>query len=141
MPIVNGEVDKGTPVGHKASLTSSTITGTITPDAKQYESDLTLTFTTKAGERALITFMGVARLEEAAGVAQCTMYLNIDDVQKNWVRGDIITQYYYHNMSFSYLTDALTAGSHTAKFYFAKKDAGDKNWSIRVAESAAIVLK
>lgn len=110
-------------------LSDFSVTGTISPSAEQEVTELASTVVTTANERVLVVFTGRGR-QAGSGFTAMYWQLRVDGttVYFNTVNtnGDLEQQ----NLSFSFLTDQLSAGSHTIKLYVAKYDATNQDWTL-----------
>jgi hypothetical protein len=109
-------------------------TNYISPWSPLEVAGLTQTITTVEGESVLVTFSGYAQ-QTGSGTTTAHAYLYIDSAgvsgenefltrqssSIDWFRGDL---------SFSYVTAPLSAGSHTFRIYVAKAGSGETNWTL-----------
>jgi hypothetical protein len=117
--------------------TGSTLVDTdyVSPWTPLELSDLTQTVTVAEGEQVQVLFGGHGQ-QTGAGSTTMYVYLFVDDAGTasgnaasytrnsgwaDWERGDL---------SFSYLTEPLTAGNHTFRIYIAKTSSPEANWTL-----------
>lgn len=124
---------------YKAADASEVISGTVSPEARELLATLTLNFTTDENQRVLVMLTATG-YQHLSGSDNYYARILIDDVVKANVAEQSDTQYQNRNLSFCYVTDALSAGPHTAKFDFAKFSSAQPDWTLADAISMAIVL-
>lgn len=138
--LVSGSGVGGLIADSKERTSQLVITGTASPDAKQLDSALSLSFNTIDNERVLIVFVGTASMY-GSGVAVPRGYIFIDGEEKARVAEEIDVQYYSANLSMVYLTEPLSAGAHTAEFYFTKYDSGSPEWRLNDCHSQYLIFR
>lgn len=111
--------------------TNLTVSGTVTPDSRQEVAELTQYISTVSGESVLAVFNGLAYYDQA-GPATITCYasLYIDDsfVQETTVNIDSNGD--WANLSFSYITTSLTAGSHSLILKVSRATSSQPTWTL-----------
>lgn len=111
--------------------TNLTVSGTITPDARQEVTELTQSISTVAGESVLAVFNGLAYYDQA-GPATITCYasLYIDSSLVQETTVNIDSNGDWANLNFSYVTTSLTAGSHIFVLKVSRATSSQPTWTL-----------
>lgn len=119
------------------------ISGTDSPWSPQFVSDLAVTVNTFEGESVYVTLEATGT---GAGYSGTTMgmfaRIFIDDTQKSYAHVQTSnTQYWADNLAHSYLTEGLSAGTHTITFGFSKYDSSQSDWDLSQAKVQVIQFR
>ena len=113
----------GTPVGQKIVRATSNYTTTSATFVDVDAANLTLTITTEA-RRVLIGVVATAANSDAAG--RMDLGIKVDGSMPNgaWIRRSAHDANEFMNGSFTFLSDVLTAASHSFVLQFARGGSG-----------------
>lgn len=119
------------------------ITGTESPAAHTHVPELDLSVATNGNERIQVHFLGSAYAN--IGTANCYVHLKVDGVyvpSGSWIVSERLSALYDNrNLCFSYVTDVLSAGTHTIQLYAAKYDAVQSNWQLNAGQLTARIYR
>ncbi|NIT77395.1 MAG: hypothetical protein GWN58_23575 [Anaerolineae bacterium] len=91
---------------------------------------LSATVDVAEGEQLMVQFSGSAIDDPNTGFTYPYVGVKVDGTVKHGIGHQLQAQYYGNNASFSYVTDPLTAGSHTIQICGWKADGAHSDWKL-----------